>query len=108
MAYADLGIVYGNLGENDLAAANCRKAYELRELANEPDRLFIIATYHDHVTGDLHESIRNYQTWTEIYPNDATPWDNLASLQTQIGRSRPGDCPGDAGSSLGAQVPSLM
>jgi eukaryotic-like serine/threonine-protein kinase len=87
IAYADLGVVYSNLGENDLASANLRKAYELRDLADEPDRLFIIAAYHDKVTGDLHESIRNYQTWTQIYPSDATPWANLASLQTQIGRS---------------------
>ena len=86
IAYADLCVVYSNLGENDLAAANCKKAYELRDLADEPDRLFIIATYHSHVTGDLHEGIRNYQTWAEIYPNDATPLDNLASLKSFIGR----------------------
>jgi tetratricopeptide (TPR) repeat protein len=86
-AYADLCVVYSNLGEGDLAAANCRKAYELRDLANEPDRLFIIATYHSLVTGDLHGSIRNYQTWTELYPNAVAPWDNLANLQMQVGRS---------------------
>jgi serine/threonine protein kinase/Flp pilus assembly protein TadD len=87
VAYADLCAVYSNLGEIDLAATNCRKGYELRELANERDRLFIIALYHNHVTGNLHESIRNEQTWTELYPNDAAPWINLADLQIQIGRA---------------------
>jgi serine/threonine protein kinase/tetratricopeptide (TPR) repeat protein len=84
-AYADLCVVYSNLGERDLATANCKKAYALRELANEPDRLFIVAAYHEHVTGNLHESIRNYQTWTELYPNDSSPFGSLASLQMQIG-----------------------
>lgn len=86
IAYADLGVVYSNLGESDLAAANCKKAYALRNVADEPDRLFIIAQYHEQVTGDLHESIRNYQTWTETYPADSSPWANLADLETQIGR----------------------
>jgi serine/threonine protein kinase/tetratricopeptide (TPR) repeat protein len=86
IAYADLGMVYSNLGEEDIAAANCKKAYELREFSNERDRLFIVAVYHSHVTGNLHESIRNYETWTETYPNDTAPWANLGNLQTQIGR----------------------
>jgi serine/threonine protein kinase/Flp pilus assembly protein TadD len=87
VAYADLGTTYSNLGENDLAAANFRKAYELREMSDEADRLFIVAAYHDNVTGDLNESIRNYQTWTEIYPDDSAPWANLADAQTQLGRA---------------------
>ena len=87
IAYADLGIVYSNLGEKDLAAANCKKAYELRDQSTEPDRLFITAVYHEQVTGNLHESVRNYQTWTETYPRDTPPWENLASLQVQIGRA---------------------
>jgi len=86
VAFADLGIIYSNLGENNLAAVNCKKAYELRDLADEPDRLFIVAAYHSEVTGNLDESIRNYETWTEIYPADAEPKGSLANLQTLIGR----------------------
>ena len=86
VAYADLGAVYSNLGESDLAAANCKQAYELREFSDEPDRLFIIAKYHEQVTGNLLESIRNDQAWTETYPAHAEPWENLAGLEILIGR----------------------
>lgn len=46
----------------------------------------IIAQYHGRVTGNLNESIRNLQTWTEVYSKDMTPWGNLAARQIQIGR----------------------
>jgi tetratricopeptide (TPR) repeat protein len=105
VAYADLGVIFSNLGESDLAIANCRKAYELRDLANEPDRLFIVAAYHDKVTGDLNESIRNYETWTEIYPDDASPRGNLANLQTQIGRPDLAIAPAAKALALDPRVP---
>jgi len=85
-AYADIGVVYSDLGEEDLAAANFRKAYDLRDLTTEPDRLFIVAEYNAEVTGNLHESIRNYEVWTQTYPSDVPPWSNLATLQLEIGR----------------------
>jgi eukaryotic-like serine/threonine-protein kinase len=85
-AYADLGVVYSNLGEDDLAAANLKRAYDLRDLTTEPDRLFIVAEYNAEVTGNLHESIRNYEAWTQTYPSGVPPWSNLATLQLEIGR----------------------
>jgi pentatricopeptide repeat protein len=86
MAYADLGGAYVNLGERALAAVNFAKAYGLREKEAEQDRLFIIASYHDNVTGDLYQSILNLRTWTDVYPRDPTPWSHLADLYTQLGR----------------------
>ena len=86
IAYSDLGVVYSNLGEPGLSAAASRKAYQLRDLADEPDRLFITARYHTQVTGDLHESIRDYELWTEMYAHESSPWTSLANAQTQIGR----------------------
>jgi tetratricopeptide (TPR) repeat protein len=86
IAYNDLGVVYTNLGEHDLAVKNLSKAYELREFAVEQDTLAIVASYHSFVTGDLHESIRNYETWAALYPLAAAPRANFASGQIQIGR----------------------
>ena len=86
IAYGDLGTVYSNLGEPDLSAAASRKAFEFRDLADERDRLYITATYHSHTLGDLHASIRDYETWIELYPRDVAPWDNLSDLRTQIGQ----------------------
>jgi DNA-binding winged helix-turn-helix (wHTH) protein/tetratricopeptide (TPR) repeat protein len=86
IAYGDLSTVYGNLGEPDLSADASRKAYELRDSADERDRLYIIAAYHTHVTGDLHATIRDDEAWTEMYPRDVAPLTNLSNLQTQIGQ----------------------
>jgi serine/threonine protein kinase/tetratricopeptide (TPR) repeat protein len=85
-AYADLGVIYSDLGESDLATANLKKAYDLRDLTTEPDRLFIVAEYNSEVTGNLHESIRNDEVWTQTYPGAVPPWANLANLQIEIGR----------------------
>jgi tetratricopeptide (TPR) repeat protein len=86
IAYSDLGIVYSNLGEHDLAVKNLSKAYELRESAVQQDNLAIVAVYHSYVTGDIHESIRNYETWAELYPHAFSPRADIASEQIQIGR----------------------
>jgi eukaryotic-like serine/threonine-protein kinase len=86
IAWGDLGVIYGDLGEPTLSAEANRKAFQLRDLADEPDRFFISATYYENVTGDLHESIRNYEQWTETYARYSSPWANLANAETLIGR----------------------
>jgi eukaryotic-like serine/threonine-protein kinase len=86
IAYGDLGTVYSNLGEPGLSAAASRKAFELRDAADERDRLYITAAFHTHVTGDLHATIRDDETWTEMYPRDPAPWTSLADLRIQIGQ----------------------
>jgi eukaryotic-like serine/threonine-protein kinase len=86
IAYGDLGTVYSNLGEPGLSAATSRKAYELRDAADERDRLYITASYHAHTVGDWHAAIRDYETWMEIYPRDTAPLTNLADARIQIGQ----------------------
>ena len=86
LAFADLGAVYSNLGERDLAKASLTRAYELRDTVDEPDRLFIIATYNDVVTGDVQASIRNDKEWSEEYPRNPVPLVNLASLLIDVGK----------------------
>jgi eukaryotic-like serine/threonine-protein kinase len=87
VAYADLAASYRNVGERAMEAQNLKKAYELRDSANERDRLLIIARYHDSVTGDLDEGLRNYQTWTNIYPWDTAAWVNMADLYIRLGQA---------------------
>lgn len=86
MAYADLGAVYNNLGQKDLASANLTRAYELRDTADELNRLSITSTYNGLVTRDIQSSIRNNKQWAEEYPRDPAPYANLADLETQIGK----------------------
>jgi eukaryotic-like serine/threonine-protein kinase len=49
MAYARMGVMYGNLFQLDLSSENTRKAYELRERTSERERLFqkeVVEAYH--------------------------------------------------------------
>jgi DNA-binding winged helix-turn-helix (wHTH) protein/tetratricopeptide (TPR) repeat protein len=84
-AYADLAAVYSNLHQDDLAAAAAKKAYDLRAGAGEWETLVISARYNGFVTGDIPEALRIYRSWTQIYPNDASAWANLANKETWIG-----------------------
>jgi len=85
-AYADLGTVYSNLGQPTASAANITKAFELRDLADEQTRLAIVALYSAHVSLDYLESIRNLETWTQVYPEAPSPHINLSNAYNQIGR----------------------
>jgi tetratricopeptide (TPR) repeat protein len=86
LAFAELGVVHSKLGEQDLAKTSLTRAYELRDSADEPDRLFIIATYHSIVTGDLQASIRNDKAWSEEFPRNPVPFIHLANLETLVGK----------------------
>jgi tetratricopeptide (TPR) repeat protein len=73
-------------GEPSLGAAASRKAYELRDLADERDRHYIAAAYHFQAVGELHATIRDYEAWMEMHPRDPAPLTNLSNLRVQIGQ----------------------
>ena len=52
MGYASLGLFFGATGESNLATENTRKAYELRDRANDNERFFITAYYYYCVIND--------------------------------------------------------
>jgi eukaryotic-like serine/threonine-protein kinase len=85
MAYAVLGTVNSNVG-NAKAAVQClTKAYELRERASEPEKLYITGHYYDLVTGDLEKAVDLYQQWIRTYPRDSRPVDNLSIGYSRLG-----------------------
>jgi len=86
IAYAALGNAYANLGETGVAAANIRKAYELREHVSEHERLYIESHYYQFVTGDLIKASRTYELWAATFPNDEAPRTNLAAIYSDIGK----------------------
>jgi DNA-binding winged helix-turn-helix (wHTH) protein/tetratricopeptide (TPR) repeat protein len=85
-AYAQLGNCYNNLGEGLEGRKAMAKAYELRDQADETDRLRIVAMYEYWRTGDRHEAIRNYQNWTRLYPLSTNAWVLLGEFQASVGR----------------------
>jgi eukaryotic-like serine/threonine-protein kinase len=73
MAYLRLAQSYQPLSENDLAAENARKAYELRDRTSESEKLAISSFYELVVTGDLEAARTSYQLWAQTYPLDEEP-----------------------------------
>jgi tetratricopeptide (TPR) repeat protein len=85
LAYARLGTIYGNLGENEQASAYRTKAFELRNRVSEREKLYIMAHYYNSVTGELDKSRETYELWKQTYPRDTIPYNNLSVLYGQAG-----------------------
>jgi eukaryotic-like serine/threonine-protein kinase len=80
MAFAQLGLVYGAIGESDLAAENTRRAYELRPRASDAERYFIMASYDARVTGNLVKAQETCEAWAAAYPQEAIPHSFLSAF----------------------------
>ena len=86
MAYATLGQVQTNMGERGVGAEYTKKAYTLRDRASEAEKFYIDSHYYDNVTGDVDQGIQVYQLWTQTYPRDAIPWNNLGVSYSLLGQ----------------------
>lgn len=86
MAYAFIGDDYANLGENDLAAANYRKAYDLRDRVSERERLYIESDYYQNITGNLEKAREVYELWARTYSRDSAPPVNLGYIDDNLGQ----------------------
>jgi serine/threonine protein kinase/tetratricopeptide (TPR) repeat protein len=85
LAYANLGQAESNIAESQLGEEYTRKAYELRDRTNETERLYVDTHYADNVAGDMVKGIELYKTWTEEYPHDFIPLNNLSVSYARIG-----------------------
>jgi tetratricopeptide (TPR) repeat protein/predicted Ser/Thr protein kinase len=86
MAYATLGVVYGNLTQEELQRVNMKKAFDLKDRASEREKLYISAHHYDEDTGEIDKAIETYEQWKKTYPRDTVPWDNLALQYEGIGQ----------------------
>ena len=85
-AWLDLSTHALNAHETRTGHDYLQKAYDLQANAAEPTRRTIVARYSGEVTGDLYESLRNYQTWTEEYPHQVVPWSGMTVTYRALGR----------------------
>jgi len=85
LAYARLGTVYANLGQNDEGRKMTAKAYEYRAKVSEVERLYIEARYYSTVEVDVQKALDAYRVWLAAYPNDYTALANSALLLRQRG-----------------------
>jgi len=73
MAYASLGTAYYNIDQEELAAGNLKKAYDLRDHVSEREKFYIESRYHQSVTFNLEKACQVYENWAQAYPRDVGP-----------------------------------
>ena len=86
MAYATLGVAYGNLTQEALSDENIRKAFDLKDRASERERFYITSHYYDEGLRDVNKTIEIYEQWKRTYPRDTTPIDNISQRYAGIGQ----------------------
>jgi serine/threonine protein kinase/tetratricopeptide (TPR) repeat protein len=86
VAYARVGQVYQNNGQEQLAIENTKQAFERRDRTSEVEKLYITTHYYDIVTGEIDKSIETYELWRRTYPRDSIPTNNLAVFYGQLGK----------------------
>jgi len=84
-AYAQLANCYNNLGERSKGEDAMAKAYALRDQTDDLDRVRITTMYEYWKTGDRHQAILNYRTWTQMFPRSAAGWDLLGEFEDSVG-----------------------
>ena len=68
LAYASLGLDYGNMGEAGKSAENIQKAYDLRDHVSEREKYRIAGLYYSNVTGDIDKANEAYALWGRAIP----------------------------------------
>ena len=86
MAYAYLGIVHDNLGEETKSVENLTKAFELRDRVTQLEKFLISSLYYQVVTGELEKAIQITEPWAQDYPRDRRPPLNLGSIFGMMGQ----------------------
>ncbi|MGO9209102.1 MAG: protein kinase domain-containing protein [Terriglobales bacterium] len=85
LAYARLGTVYGNIGQDDLEEQNQQKAFELRDRASERERLYITGHYYGG-SRQVDKAIEAWELYKRTYPRDSISYGNLAPLFARLGK----------------------
>jgi len=86
MAYATLGVAYGNLTQQNISEENLKKAFDLKDRASERERFYISAHYYDEAMGDADKTVEIYEEWKKTYPRDSVPRDNLSLRYEGLGQ----------------------
>ena len=87
IAWNDLWAYNASVNGDPISAREAiMKAYSLRDSAGALERFTITAHYDMVVVGDLFESERNYQSWTQLYPRSITAWNGLSIIQQELGQ----------------------
>jgi len=86
MAYARLGAVYGNLANAAIADEYLAQAFERREHVSEREKFYIASHYYEDSTRENDKAIETLKLWTETYPHDWVPYNNLSAELVIVGQ----------------------
>ena len=89
LAYAQLGLLYSDLGEIALSADFASKAFTLRDRASEWELFSIDSSYYRSVTGQLEKAEEVSLEWKQTYPQDPAPYVQLGLIYSSLGRLEP-------------------
>jgi serine/threonine protein kinase/tetratricopeptide (TPR) repeat protein len=84
MAHARLAVVYSNFGQMNVSKPYLDKAFELKDRASEPERLYITAHYYAD-NGQLEKGNAAYELLKQTYPRDVTSYVNLSVTYSNLG-----------------------
>jgi len=86
VGYLSVGNDYYNLGELARASEFLTKAFQLREHANEREKLVITGDYYSTVTGELDKAAQTYQEQIENYPGEPSAFGSLGAVYAEQGQ----------------------
>ncbi len=86
IAYARLGTVYNNVNQPDLGDEYLRKAFERRQHVSEREKFYIQARYYYNTAKDYDKADETYKLWSEVYPNDGSPFIGLSNTYSETGK----------------------
>ena len=86
MAWAVLGITYNNTGNTKQAFECLQKAFDVKDRASERERFYISSHYYDTFRGQLDKGIETLEQWSQAYPRDGVPLDNLSLAEQDSGQ----------------------
>src|SRR4051812_42140002 len=84
LAAARLGAIYTNLRDIEQAQTYMKRAFARAESLSQPERLFIQSHYHYIVTGPMEDALATYRAWSETYPDDWIPHNNLSTTYGRL------------------------
>lgn len=85
LAYATLGRAYEDVGEDNEAAADFEKAFQLRGRLSERERYYVATLYDEIVTGDIEQAKENGELWVRAYPRDGIAREKLGTIYGELG-----------------------
>jgi eukaryotic-like serine/threonine-protein kinase len=85
IAYSRLGAVNRDMGEFALADQYQKAAFERRAHISEKEKFYIAAHYYMDVKFENDKGIETYKLWTQTYPRDWIPFNNLSTEYVRLG-----------------------